>query len=277
MLASLLFHAVLFSVLLYFPESLAVRKPFPGVVYEVDLVEMPGDSGAAKTPAPAEKEAESTPKAEAPEPGPKAVSLPEKKTARRIEPIKNDIKPVIVAKRTAKTKTTPVKKKEVSASELIDRAISKIDRKVKAEAAPKKKTPTQGNHLEKALASLEAKAGEDSGSRGSGEGRSGAGGVAGTVMQIYQAKVHNWISSNWSYPTALSRDKDLEVIIVLDVQRDGRIVATRIASRSSDPVFDESVIRAIERSDPLPPFPDVYRRNHDEFEIRFNLDELDQS
>jgi colicin import membrane protein len=60
------------------------------------------------------------------------------------------------------------------------------------------------------------------------------------------------------------------------VKRDGSILKTEIKKRSSDDMFDQSVIKAIERSDPLPPFPEGYRKSYDEIEINFNLKELEE-
>ena len=261
--ASLLFHAAAVALMFFVPDSISIRRPHPGVVYEVQLVEMPGDGTRGKAAAPQKAAAE--PQAETK----KAVSIPEKKPARRIAPVQREKKPVIVAKKTAKAAVQPENKKQhVSASELIDRAISRIERKEKAKVAPPSKT-TGESHLERALAGVEARTREQG---GTGTGR--AGGITGTAMQIYQAKVHDRISGNWSYPVALQGGENLEATVVLTVQRDGTITSTRIARQSSNKVFDESVLRAIERSDPLPPFPEVYRRSHDEIEIHFNLEEL---
>jgi colicin import membrane protein len=268
---SLLFHAVFFCMLIYFPESVSFQRP-TGMfnVVQVELV-----SPGAVAPPSKEKGTTQTPPPSSQSKSTKSITVPEKKTARLLAPVKTEKKPVVVAKRTVKKKTTPVKKKEVSASELIDQAIKKIDRKVRAEEKKTSPKPTaKGSHLDRALAGVEARARAEA---GSGEGTAGMGGATGTLMQIYYANVHNWISSNWSYPVALKSDPDLEAVVLLEVQRDGKILSTRFIARSSEPVFDESVLRAIERSDPLPPFPEVYRRSHDEFQIRFNLKELEQS
>lgn len=263
--ASLLFHAAAVGLMFFVPETLSIRRPDPGVVYEVRLVDMPGNGGRGEAAAPEKKAA--PPRAEAK----KAVSIPKKKPARRIAPVQREKKPVIVAKKTAKIDTKPTKEKwEVSPSDLIDRAISRIERKEKAKAAPPP-PKTGAGHLERALADVESRARSQIGGTGSGRG----GGVMGTAMQIYKAKITDHISGNWSYPVALqSGEEGLEATVVLTAQRDGSITSTRIAKRSSNTIFDESVLRAIERSDPLPPFPEVYRRSHDEIEIRFNLEEL---
>jgi len=58
------------------------------------------------------------------------------------------------------------------------------------------------------------------------------------------------------------------------VKSDGTILKSRLEKRSSDVLFDESVMKAIERSNPLPPFPEGYRKTHEEFYINFTLNDL---
>jgi colicin import membrane protein len=90
-------------------------------------------------------------------------------------------------------------------------------------------------------------------------------------VQIYQMQVESVIKSNWHYPVATDSQKDREAILLLTVKRDGAILSSRFDKRSQNALFDESVIKAIERSNPLPPFPESLRRTHEEFVIRFNL------
>jgi len=261
---SVCLHAAIFSLMLFFPENLSLRRPSTGIVYEVQLVEMPGDKGAGKAPAPAKPVAP---------PGKKAKAIPpirSPKPAKRIAEVKREKKPVVVAKKTVQKGPQPVKKREKSPSELIDQAISRIDRKVKSR---ERTTPAaqkdRSNPLDRAVSNI-----QDRVRRSGGIGR--AGGFMGTVMQLYQANVHNWIAGNWSYPVALQRGDDLEATVLLQVQRDGSITSSRFVRKSSEPVFDESVLRAVERSNPLPPFPESYTRSHEEIEIRFTLEELEQ-
>jgi colicin import membrane protein len=111
--------------------------------------------------------------------------------------------------------------------------------------------------------------------QGPGGGGIGAGqGVSGGPMALYQMEVEARIRSNWSYPVAMDK-KDLEAVVVLLVRQDGTILKSRIEKRSLSALFDESVLKAIERSNPLPPFPDSYRMSQDELQITFNLSDLE--
>jgi colicin import membrane protein len=245
---SVVFHLAVFSSILFIPDSFSARRSFDGIIYEVNLVEMPG-GGGAKTMGGAP-------------PKPEAVSKPDTR-AKRIEEVpKREEKPVVIAKKTLEKETPPVEKPKESPADLLNKALSKIEKKVKTE-----------EHLDKAFANLENKAG---GRGGTGQpGGTGGGGLpGGTIMQIYVAEVYSLIKSNWHYPPELARGRDPESTVVLMVKSDGAILKTRFEKRSTDALFDESVLKAIERSNPLPPFPEGYRMTHDEFYINFSLKDL---
>jgi colicin import membrane protein len=249
---SVFFHLALFSTLFLVPESFSRGMSLGGVVYEVDLVEMPG-SGPGKT------RASAIPKGD-------QAAIPKETKAKRVDQeMRREEKPLIIAKKTAEKEAPSAKRPEVSPSELIDKAISKIEKKVKAD-----------EYLEQALSRVEQKVSEEQSSRGSGPEPPGeaTGGITGTAMQIYLMEVENLIKSNWAYPASMERRKDLEAIVVLTVKSDGSVTQTRFEKRSSSPLFDDTVMKAIERSNPLPPFPEGYKRSYDEFEINFNLKDV---
>jgi colicin import membrane protein len=252
---SVVFHLAVFGSFLFVPESLPTIRPSAGIVYEVDLVELPS-KGSAPAAATGKRSGASKP----------AKVIKKEQKAKRIPAVtkKEEPKPAVIAKRTLDKPTAPPKKPEVSPSDLIDRAISKVERKVKKE-----------EHVEDAISKLEDQFGDSGGSEEA-QPRRGAP-LGSTVMQIYQAEVESWIKSHWSYPVAVDRPENLEAIVVVTVKRDGTILNTRFAKQSSNAIFDQSVQRAIERSDPLPPFPDAYMKDQDEIEIRFNLRDLEEA
>jgi colicin import membrane protein len=243
---SVVFHVAVFASILFIPDSYSARRSFDGIVYEVNLVEMPGGGGAKTTGG--------TP------PKPEAALKPNTPAKRIEEPPKREEKPVLIAKKTQET--PPIEKPKESPADLLNKALSNIQRKVKTE-----------EHLEKALANLENEA---EGRKGTGQpgGTGGGGAPGGTAMQIYQMEVESLIKSNWHYPAAMEDRRDLEAIVVLSVKSDGTILKSRFDKRSTDALFDESVEKAIERSNPLPPFPEGYQKTHDELEINFNLKDL---
>jgi len=250
-LLSVVFHVAVFSSILFIPDSYSARRSFDGIIYEVNLVEMPG-GGDAKTMGGAP-------------PKPQAVSKPDTQAKRIEEAPKREEKPVVIAKKTLEEKAPAVEKPKESPADLLNKALSKIEKKVKTE-----------EHLDKALANLENKAG---GRMGTGQpGGAGIGGPpGGTVSDVYLAEVYSLIKSNWHYPPELAGGKNPEATVVLMVRSDGKILRTQFDKRSSDALFDESVLKAIERSDPLPRFPEGYRKTHEEFYINFTLRDLKNS
>jgi colicin import membrane protein len=246
------FHAFLFSLILFVPESIPTRR-MGSTVYEVDLVAAParGKKTTTKERAltgmekgqPVSREA--TPA--------KLIRKPE----RQVE------KTVTLGKKTVKTKKKKAKKTEPPPSKF-RQALAKIEKKVKA----KEKDP-----VSRAIAKIESEV-KRAGGRGDGVGDASMG----FAMNMYRVEVKEKIKSNWSYPVALggSRSlKNLEAIVVVRAGKDGTIIKSWFKQKSSNYVFDESVLKAIERSDPLPPFPEGYRRTFDELEINFNLRDLE--
>ena len=249
---SMLFHLALFSFVLFVSETNSGIRPMRGIVYEVNLVEMPGQ-GAGKARKPVVKKQGKA----------QSISKKDIKT-RRIKPLKTKKKPLVIAKRTVAKKTRKVKKSKTSPSKLIEKAISRIERQVKTE--------DKNSHVERAISKLEKET--EAGEVG-GFGKAGGGLAGGMPMEIYRMEAEGWIKSNWAYPVAMDNAKDFEAVVVVMVKRDGAIMKTRFEKRSANALFDESVSKAIERSDPLPPFPEGYRKRYEEFVINFNLKDLE--
>ena len=261
----------MFSMIFFVPDSISTRT-IKGVVYEVNLVELP-----AKRPSSSEGV---TPPAKLV----KSQSEAQKSVpTRRISRPKTEEKPVVIAKKTVKRPPQKVEKPKESPSKLIEEAISKLQKKVEAEKkdslkqalsrVERKVEAQKDDHLGRALSRLESQVQSPSG-----EGPFGKGGgpVSGKIMDLYRLSVEEWIASNWSYPALLSsqKDEDVEAVFVLRVKNNGKIVSSRFEKRSSNPLFDQSVEKAIERSDPLPAFPEGYHETEDEIVITFNLKQL---
>jgi colicin import membrane protein len=253
---SFAFHMAAFITIVLLANSGPSIRPFKGVSYTVNLVELPGGGLPTRTPGPPA----------APEAKPESAQ-PKETKAQRIEEPKRVENPVVISKKTMEKPTPqPVKPKE-SPTDLINKAISKIQQKAKTENV---------DHLNSAIAKLQSKTKtEQKPGGGGGGGSEGIGqGISGGPMALYQMEVEAWIKRNWSYPIAMDKKK-LEAVVVLMVKQDGAIMKTRLDKRSGNALFDESVLKAVERSNPLPPFPDSYRKSYDEIEITFNLKDLE--
>jgi colicin import membrane protein len=250
------FHVVLFSLILFVPESIPTRK-IGSTVYEVDLVAAPVRGKKSTTTESAVTRVEKGKPVSKEATQAKLIRKPEKKVEKAIN----------IGKKTVKLKKEKAKKTKPAPSKF-RQALAKIEKKVKAKDRAKEKDP-----IGSAIAKVQSKV-KKAGARGHGAG----GAPMGFAMNMYHVEVKEKIKSNWSYPVALGGSgnlKDLEAIVVIRAGKDGTIIKSWFKKKSSNYVFNESVLKAIERSDPLPPFPEGYRRTFEELEINFNLSDLE--
>jgi len=271
---SLLFHLSVFSLVLFVPDSMPTRR-IRGAVYEVDLVELPNREPM---------KVKGSPKAE---PGKTRPITEETRPAKRISVPKQEDKPVVIAKRTVTTQKKKTEKPKVPPAKLLDKAVANIKNKVEASEQDtarridqalaqleKKVRSEEKDHLGDAISRLETQ------SKGaSGKGFATGSSVTGMAIDIYRSEVEDWIKGKWAYPVALINPRskeDLEAVVVVRAKSDGTILKSSFTKRSSNAMFNQSVLKAIEQSDPLPPFPPGYRVTQEEFEITFNLNELEQ-
>ncbi len=248
---SLVLHLTVFFTLLFIPEAMPTRQ-IRETVYEVKLVEMPRgkrtsvqSQGKAKT----EKRL--------------ATSVKKTSSAKRLSRRKSKAKAVTIAKRTVKTKKISRAKKikvEDSDAKYLDQAISKIKRETKEEKIHVKKEVVSGKETA-----------EGSGRHASGRAENGI------SIHLYKLAVEERIKDKWSYPLALlgpNSKKNPFAVVELKVHKNGSILRSRVIRSSGNAKFDQSVLMAIKRSDPLPSFPESYRKTDEEIEINFNLSDL---
>jgi TonB family protein len=145
--------------------------------------------------------------------------------------------------------------------------------KVQAEA-----TQAQQRTAEEKLAALRARYGTGGSSPGGGgpEGRatgSGGGGLLGDLqrirLQAYQERVYELIRAAWILPMPQEEARKLQATALLIVSRDGHVARFQLLKTSGNPMFDESLLRAIKQAEPLPPLPDDYQAEALEVELRF--------
>jgi len=247
---SLILHLAVFSTILFVPEPSATRK-IRNMVYEVNLVEMPeGRRPGMRTSAESNKST--------------GLSAPVKAShAKRLSRAKKEEKPVVIAKRTVNLKAKKTKTPEVSSSKLLDQILAEHEKETKEE---------KKDSIDASVSRLETKIQETTES-----GFIGRHAADGIIMDIYKADIKDWVCSNWSYPVALlgpDSTANLSTIVELKVEKSGTILRTTMTHSSGNASFDQSVLKAIKRSDPLPPFPEGYRKIQEVIEINFNLRDL---
>ena len=92
---------------------------------------------------------------------------------------------------------------------------------------------------------------------GLGASQSAWGGVARTDIERYYGLLAERVRGFWTVPSNLPNLESLEVFVIFDVARDGKIRKLRIEKSSGNQIYDTVALRAVERSaDPaLPPPP----------------------
>ena len=162
-----------------------------------------------------------------------------------------------------------MKKKTYNASKAIDKAIAKIEKQANA---------SRPSPVLKAIDALKEKDRAETGTGGSSGAVAGIG--QGTkkaleLLDIYHAEIWDRITRNWAYSEELDRGySNPEAIVNVKIMRDGEIRDIWFETRSGSRRFDDSCLKAVKKSNPLPPLPDGFLKPFHEVGFRFNLSEL---
>ncbi|MBF0302692.1 MAG: TonB C-terminal domain-containing protein [Desulfamplus sp.] len=124
------------------------------------------------------------------------------------------------------------------------------------------------NRMKSKVASQSPKKGGGGSGTGSG-GSSGAGAIASTGGQgsgttaeaigLYNLELYYKIRQNWSYnPSLAGTDGKVEVRIVIKILQNGEIRDIWFETHSGNSHLDESALKAVKKSNPLPPLPAGY-------------------
>ncbi|MDA8087569.1 MAG: energy transducer TonB [Nitrospiraceae bacterium] len=234
---SVLFHAVILSAL-----AITLKKPF--IIpqpFQVDLVSPAGrfDKPAESRKPVTERQLAQT-KAPRPVPVEKKASMamPEKRPERHSH--ESD---ALIAKELAR----------IQQSVDIERAVNGIEKKVKLR--------------EKVVINKSSKSSKNKGHAG-GSAQAGAG--DNTALKGYLSQVKGSIWRNWYLPDA--KVHGIEATVTIDILKDGTLVAKGFEKRSGNGLFDQSAIRAIQRTAKVPPPPGVLPPGGLEVGFVFNPD-----
>jgi len=89
-------------------------------------------------------------------------------------------------------------------------------------------------------------------------------------MNEYYSLVWTKIKEAWTIPENLIKEMvDLETVIVVIIERDGKIQKSWFEKKSGNPLYDQSAMRAIKKAEPLPPIPRELSEDTLEIGIRF--------
>ncbi len=231
---SVFLHALLVAGSFYLQYLAGLKRPQLKTI-EVSLVMLPGAGSPEAVDMSAEQPFE--PEAE-PLQEPPVQPEPEKKP----DPVKTVPKKILDQQKKAEKKTVKDKPKK-----------------------PEKKVlQKQPSDFEQTLARLRQKVQEGPPSdlyKRSGPGRFGPGdGDSGAPMGPYERyllEVVTIIRQNWSFTPQLIREKgDVKAYVALTIEPGGRVSGITLDKGSLSDYFNDTVIKAIEKSSPLPPVPE---------------------
>jgi colicin import membrane protein len=159
-----------------------------------------------------------------------------------------------------------VPSKQESEEELLAKAVAKLER-------PKQLTPAQRG-AQNTAGHPEGVAASEAQGTGKGVSLVNIGGMRGDelsqALALYRALIYEKIESNWVLPDRLMLEKKgLEAVVSVRARRDGTVTDIRFEKKSGDAYFDDSVLKAIVKSKPFPPFPDIYSPKEEDIVIRF--------
>jgi TolA protein len=115
-----------------------------------------------------------------------------------------------------------------------------------------------------------AAGGSSSSGSGAGQGDSAQVGLA---RRLYYTAIYNAIKREWRLPETI-KTESLEAVLLIMVRRDGKVLDIKFEKKSGNAVFDESVVRAVRKCDPLPAFPEIYSVPQEEIGLRFRPEDL---
>ena len=109
--------------------------------------------------------------------------------------------------------------------------------------------------------------------KGAGTGTGTGGGSGSRILDDYYTTIWAKIKKGWTLPENLSKGKtDLEAIIVVVIEREGKIQKTWFEKRSGNALYDQMAMRAIKKAEPYPPIPKEFGDSTFEVGIRFYPD-----
>jgi TonB family protein len=94
------------------------------------------------------------------------------------------------------------------------------------------------------------------------------------ALNAYYGVIWAEIKAKWAFPGGLASGRDLIAVVHVRVMKNGMAEDIVLQQRSANAVFNESVIKAVKKASPFPPFPAGLRESMMELGIRFHSSQL---
>jgi colicin import membrane protein len=289
--ASAIGHLIFFLMLIFFPSQIPAKRFSPPAI-NVTMVSLPALANipgpVSRAPAARENPAD-TPKTIAPKPKEqlppevhvaqpketeKTKPSPDVLLASKATPAREPIAPDTISMAPKKKKMkTSLKRKTFRSSQVIKRAIDRIEKKSETsrpkpvtDAIDRMKEQVKGSEtVDEAIERLRTKVETDGGNDGQGTGILGRSGIPGKrvleQIDLYKLEIAYNVEKKWAFSEQLMGGRtDLEAVLVIKIMPNGEIRDIWFEKKSGNSYFDDSAYKAIKKSNPLPPLPKGYRR-----------------
>jgi colicin import membrane protein len=158
-----------------------------------------------------------------------------------------------------------------SESKTEESALDRVRERLIQSAVDRAKSRTEGNQQPSKGDVISSGSGEGEGASALGQGGRGGGVVKGMEFIIYQNRMLSSIKDNWAW---VGQKSNLKVVVHFSIKDNGEITGLKIVQPSGDPSYDESVLRAVKKSSPLPPPPESSRKDFADVELTFRPKDL---
>lgn len=189
----------------------------------------------------------------------------------KIEPLEKKIGVKPLKKAVKRVPITPVKKR-VAREKVLSKDIS--TEKIVSEAIERIKEEESSRKINKAVSRIKREVSKQGGTKALTPQAKGGVITSETTnlrFKIYYTIIWGKIKEGWILPEGLIRNQEsLEAVISFKVLRDGKIEDVRFENSSGNSYFDKSVLRAVEKANPLPPLPGEYQGEHLDIGVRFH-------
>jgi colicin import membrane protein len=147
-----------------------------------------------------------------------------------------------------------VEKSEPPTGEILDKAFARLEKTVETQADSRSGTSTGSGRG----SSSDPKSGSSFGPELSGDGAKGSK-TDYTAIDLYNLELMYRIQQNWAFnPRLAGPEKGIEARLLIKILKDGQIRDVWFETRSGNSYLDDSALKAVKKSNPLPPLPKGY-------------------
>lgn len=94
-------------------------------------------------------------------------------------------------------------------------------------------------------------------------------GSSNLIESQYNAAIFSRLHQFWKVPEHMRQSADLTAVVVITINKDGRVANMFFESRSGDRIFDQFVQTTVDRASPMPPIPLAMRKQRYEVGLIF--------